>query len=74
MITGYNVTMPDQSNTVVVTPTAYWPNYKKPTVNGAEVKSGAAHPVQLNPGASKIEILVTGSDDSMKTCTVQIQK
>ena len=75
LITDYNnVTVPDQSSTVAVIPTAYWPNYKKITVNGAEVKSGASHNVQLSSGANKIEVAVTGSDDSVRTYTVNIQK
>ena len=74
LITDYTATVPDQSSSVMVTPSAYWPNYKKITVNGAEVKSGASKTVQLNPGANKIEVAVTGSDDSTRTYTVQIQK
>lgn len=74
LITSYTVTMPDQSSSVVVTPTAYWPNAKKTAVNGAEVKSGASLPVQLSPGANKIEIAVTGNDGSTKVYTLQIQK
>jgi glyoxylase-like metal-dependent hydrolase (beta-lactamase superfamily II) len=74
-ITNYNnVTMPDQSNIVVVTPTAYWPNYKKITVNGAEVKSGASQNVQLTAGTNKIAVEVTGNDGSIQTYTVQVQK
>ena len=74
LITDYTATMTDQSRSVVVTPTAYWPNNKKLTVNGAEVKSGASHPVQLAAGANKIEIAVTGNDGSTSTYTVQIQR
>ena len=74
MLTDYTVTMPDQSSTVEVTPTAYWPNAKSITVNGAPVKSGATHPVELVAGANKIAITVTGSDGSTKTYTVTIQK
>jgi hypothetical protein len=74
LITNYTATMTDQSTSVVVMPTTYWPNYKKLTVNGTEVKSGASQPVQLTAGAAKIEIAVTGNDGSTSTYTVQVQK
>ena len=73
-LTNYTVTMPDQSTTVIVTPTAYWPNYKSITVNGAEVKSGAPHTVALTQGASQIAIAVTGNDGASETYTLQIQR
>jgi glyoxylase-like metal-dependent hydrolase (beta-lactamase superfamily II) len=73
-VTHYSVRMPGQSRTVEVTPVAYWPNDKKLTVNGAEVKSGATHAVKLAPGENKIVVAVSGSDGSSKTYTVQVQR
>jgi hypothetical protein len=73
-LTNYTVTIPDQSTSVVVTPTAYWPNYKSITVNGADVKSGASHTVALSSGANQIAIAVTGNDGSTDTYTLQIQR
>jgi glyoxylase-like metal-dependent hydrolase (beta-lactamase superfamily II) len=72
--TEYTVSMPDQSTTVEVTPTAYWPNAKSIAVNGVAVKSGGTHAVELTSGTNKITIAVTGSDDSTRTYTVQIQE
>jgi hypothetical protein len=66
--------MPDRSSTVEVTPSSYWPSARSITVNGAVVKSGATHAVELAAGANKIEIAVTGSDGSTKTYTVSIQR
>jgi glyoxylase-like metal-dependent hydrolase (beta-lactamase superfamily II) len=74
MLTDYTVTVPDQSTTVEVTPTAYWQYAKSITVNGAAVKSGSKHAVQLAPGINKIEIAVTGNDGSTRTYTVSIQR
>ncbi len=48
-VTHYSVRMPGPGGTVEVTPVAYWPNGKKLTVNGAEVKSGATHSVKRPP-------------------------
>ena len=73
-VTSYSVKMPDPSETAEVTPVAYWPNYRKLTVNGAEVKSGATHAVELAPGENKIAITVTGNDGSTETYTVQVQR
>ncbi len=73
-VTYYNVKMPDPGNTVEVTPVAYWPNYKGLTVNGAEVKSGATHAVNLTPGENKIAITVTGHGGSTETYSVQVQR
>jgi glyoxylase-like metal-dependent hydrolase (beta-lactamase superfamily II) len=73
-VTHYSITLPDQSGTLEVTPTAYWPNYGKLTVNGAEVKSGATHAVSLAPTGGEIAITVTGNDGSTETYTLQIQK
>ncbi len=73
-VTHYNVKMPDQGSTVEVTPVAYWPNYKNLTVNGAEVKSGATHTVNLTPSENRIAITVTGHDGSTETYTVEVQR
>jgi len=73
-VTHFTARMPEQSGTVEVTPVAYWPNYKKLTVNGAEVKSGATHTVKLTSSGYKIVVTVTGNDDSTKTYTVQVQQ
>jgi hypothetical protein len=73
-VTGYRVQMIDQSDMVEVTPVAYWPNDKKLTVNGAEVKSGATYPVKLGATGTKIAIAVTGNDGSTRTYTVQVQR
>ena len=74
VITDYSVTMPGTDTTVQVTPTAYWPNAKSITVNGAAVKSGASLPVSLKPGENPIAIAVTGADSSTQTYTVKIQR
>lgn len=74
MQTNCSATLPDQVTTVEVTPTAYWPDFKALTVNGAAVKSGAAHSVALAPGTNKIEIAVLARDDSMRTYTITIQR
>ncbi|HKT12445.1 MAG TPA: cadherin-like beta sandwich domain-containing protein, partial [Terriglobia bacterium] len=70
-VTRYTVKIPEEANTLEVTPVAYWPNYKKLTVNGTEVKSGATHVVKLSPDENRIEVTVTGNDGSTKTYTVQ---
>jgi glyoxylase-like metal-dependent hydrolase (beta-lactamase superfamily II) len=74
MHTSYKVELPDQSTSIDVTPTAYWRNYKAISMNGAAVKSGATHSVGLVSGANKIEITVTGTDDSKRTYTLLIQR
>ena len=71
--TDYTVTIPAAVSTVEVTPTAYLPNHRKITVNGAEVKSGEKHAVQL-AGTSKIDVTVTGSDGATETYTVNVER
>jgi glyoxylase-like metal-dependent hydrolase (beta-lactamase superfamily II) len=73
-VTRFTAKMPGQSDTVEVTPVAYWLNYKRLTVNGASVKSGATRAVKLAPGENKIAATVTGNDGSTKTYTVQVQR
>lgn len=72
-VTGYSAKMPKQSDTVDVTPVAYWPNYRALTVNGARVKSGATRAVKLAPGENTIGVTVTGNDGAKKTYTMQVQ-
>jgi glyoxylase-like metal-dependent hydrolase (beta-lactamase superfamily II) len=74
LLTSYTATMPDKSTTVEVTPTAYWPNYKSISVNGAAVKSGETKAVELTSGDNKIDIVVTGNDGSAQTYSVAIQR
>ena len=74
MLKDYAAAMPDQSSTVKVTAKPYWPNVKKVTVNGAEVKANQAHAIQLQSGENKIAVEVTGSDGSTETYTVTVKK
>lgn len=71
--TDYTITVPAQISSVEVTPTAYWPNYKKITVNGVEMKSGEKQAVQLS-GTDKIDVTVTGNDGSTETYTVNVKR
>lgn len=73
-LTDYTATMTDKSTQVEVTPRAYWPNYKKITVNGTEVKSGASAPVEIGASGGKIAVEVTGDDGSTRTYTVEVQR
>jgi glyoxylase-like metal-dependent hydrolase (beta-lactamase superfamily II) len=74
LLTSYTATMPDKSSTIEVTPTAYWPNYKSITVNGAGVKSGETKAVELTPGNNKIDIVVTGNDGSTESYSVAVER
>ncbi|MFP5277985.1 MAG: cadherin-like beta sandwich domain-containing protein [Acidobacteriota bacterium] len=71
--TTYTVEAPSSISTLVVTPTAYWPNYKRITVNGTEVKSGGSHRVQLS-GAGTIDVTITGNDSSTETYSVHVKR
>ena len=73
-VKDYAATLPEPGSAVEVTAKPYWPNFKKLTVNGAEVKAGEAHTVQLQSGENKIAVEVTGSDGTTETYTVAIQK
>lgn len=73
-LTHYTATMTDKSTKVEVTPRAYWPNYKKITVNGTQVKSGASTPVEIGAGGARIAVEVTGNDGSTRTYTIEVQR
>ena len=72
--TNYNASVPGDVASVRVTPTAYWPNHGRISVNGKPVKSGQAVAADLASGANRLEIAVTSDKGTVRTYTVNVAR
>ena len=72
--TEYSAAVGSDAGRLEVTPTAYWPNHKRITVNGRPVKSGAPISVDVASGLNKVEIAVTSEKGTVRTYTVAVTR
>lgn len=72
--TNYTAKIPEDLTTAGITPKAYNSNYRNITINGKTVKSDEPHMIKLIKGINKFDIIVTASDGSVKTYTLEITK
>jgi glyoxylase-like metal-dependent hydrolase (beta-lactamase superfamily II) len=72
--TSYTGSVSGDVAQVEVTPTAYWPNHRRISVNGKPAKSGAVFFADLQNGENRFDIAVTSDTNSVRTYTIVITR